>query len=316
MLTTQGRVRLATRRSPLARRQTQHVAQLLKSVWPDLRVDVLVLTTRGDRAVDMPLVGGKGLFTAELEEALRSGAADMAVHSLKDLPIQSPAGLALGAIPSRGNPADVLVSRSGGTLESLPAGATIGTSSRRRAAQLLHWRPDLRFIDIRGNVGTRLREVLDPKGPVDAIVLAWAGLERLGHLSSISQVFPVEQLVPAPGQGALAVQCRDDAASLALVAPIDDPDTALCVSAERAFLEALGGGCSAPIAAHATCDRGCLKLHGRLSAVDGSAQLDVCGVASVAAQPTERRAVASRLGCELAESARAQGAASLLGVLR
>jgi hydroxymethylbilane synthase len=313
--TSSAQVRLATRGSALARWQAQHVAVLLRAAWPALRLDVQVLTTRGDLVLDtpLPLVGGKGLFTAELEDALRNGVADVAVHSLKDLPLESSAGLALGATPRRGNPADALVSRAGHTLESLPRGATVGTSSRRRAAQLRYCRPDLRIVDIRGNVGTRLRKVLDADSGFDAIVLASAGLERLGYLHAVSQVFSVHHLMPAPGQGALAAQCRDDDASLALLAPIDDADTATCVAAERAFLAGLGGGCSAPIAAYATCDKARLRLHGRVLAGDGSAQIDVCAAATLGTRLDEDLTAARDLGRGLAETALAQGAAALLG---
>ncbi len=181
-------VLLGTRGSALARWQTDYVAGLLRAAWPGLTCVVEVIQTQGDRVLDtpLPLIGGKGVFTAELEAALRSGAIDLAVHSLKDLPVEMPDGLALGAVPERAEAADVLVSRGGFTLETLPDGATVGTSSRRRAAQLLVARPDLRIADLRGNVDTRIRKALASDGPYDAILLAHAGLTRLGYTRTSS----------------------------------------------------------------------------------------------------------------------------------
>ncbi len=246
-------LRLGTRGSALARWQTGHVAEMLKAAWPKLQVAVEILHTKGDRILDtpLPLIGGKGLFTAELEAALHDRRIDLAVHSLKDLPTEMPAGLALGAIPPRADAADVLVSRAGHTLDALPAGATVGTSSRRRAAQLLHRYPQLQVADIRGNVDTRIRKALDPEGPYDAILLAYAGVTRLGHGDLIAQTLPLAWMVPAPGQGALAIQCRDETSIRDLLAAVDDAAARASVTAERAFLHGLGGGCSVPIAAHA-----------------------------------------------------------------
>ena len=269
-------------------------------------VAVETISTRGDQILDtpLPLIGGKGLFTAELEAALRGRNIDAAVHSLKDLPTESPAELTLGAIPERVNPADVLISRSGLTLGSLPLGATVGTSSRRRAAQLLSARPDLTIIDIRGNVPTRIRKALDPDGPYDAVVLAYAGLQRLDRLDVISQVLPLELMLPAPGQGALAVQCRDEATSLNLLAPLDHMPTRAGTTAERAFLAGLGGGCAVPIAAHALFEGEEIRLQGRVAALDGSRQIDVEGRAPALE--------AGGLGVRLASEALALGAAQLL----
>ncbi|HVU13868.1 MAG TPA: hydroxymethylbilane synthase [Phototrophicaceae bacterium] len=297
-------VRLGTRGSALARWQTDHVAALLKAAHPDVHVEVEVITTQGDRVIDKPLaqVGGKGVFTAELEAALRSGAIDFAVHSLKDLPTDSPDGLTIGAIPERANPSDVLVSRDGFTLVTLPQSARVGTSSRRRAAQLLHLRPDLQILDIRGNVDTRIRKALD--GGYEAILLAFAGLERLGRLEAISQQLSLDDMLPAPGQGALAVQCRDEAASLDLLAPIRHAATTSAVTAERAFLAGLGGGCSLPIAAYAEVDGATLYLRGRVNSPDGKQQIDV--------KLTGQVDQAETLGYGLADQALAQGAAALL----
>lgn len=300
------RFRLGTRGSDLALWQTHHVRQLLQAAWPEIDVAVETFSTKGDQILDtpLPLIGGKGLFTAELEAALRGRAIDAAVHSLKDLPTETPAALALGAVPERANPADALVSRSGLTLGRLPLGATVGTSSRRRAAQLLNARPDLQIADIRGNVPTRIRKALDPQGPYDAVVLAYAGLQRLDRLDVISQVLPLELMLPAPGQGALAVQCRDEAPSLALLAALEHRPTRVAVTAERSFLAGLGGGCAVPIAAYARLEGEEVHLLGRVAALDGSRQIDVSGRAA----PAE----AAALGSRLAGEALALGAAELL----
>lgn len=298
--------RLGTRGSRLARWQTDHVAHLLRAAHPGLTVEVVVIHTRGDRVLDtpLPLIGGKGLFTAELEAALRECRIDAAVHSLKDLPTDMPAGLALGAIPLRGPVQDVLVSREGYTLDALPFGATVGTSSRRRAAQLLHRRPDLHILDIRGNVDTRVRKTLDPAGPYTATVLAQAGLTRLGLDAGTPVPLPVDVMLPAPGQGALAVQCRDDAASRALLAPLDHRETRAAVYAERAFLAGLGGGCAVPVAALATIRGEKLHLQGRVLSVDGRTCIRV--------EITGPLDAAEALGQALAQEALAQGAARLL----
>lgn len=301
-------LRLGTRPSALARWQTEHVAEHLRQAWQGLQTDTRVIVTRGDQVLDtpLPLMGEKGVFTAELEIALRCGEVDFAVHSLKDLPVDDPPGLTIGAVLPRGTPQDALVSRSGYTLDTLPRGASIGTSSRRRAAQILHHRPDLRVLDIRGNVDTRLRKALDADGAYDAVVLAMAGLERLGQTQLISQLLPLEIMLPAPGQGALAVQCRFDGQLMAWLRPLDHQETAVAVIAERAFLAGLGGGCALPIAAYGEVTADELRLRGRVIAPDGSRQIDVEGVCSA------ERESARDLGLALARAARDQGAAVLL----
>lgn len=306
-------VRIGTRGSALALWQTEYVAGLLRAAWPALRVETQIFTTRGDQVLDVPLpsVGGKGLFTAELEDALRQGVIDFAVHSLKDLPTDDPDGLTVGANPPRANPADVLIARGGHTLATLPQGAKIGTSSHRRAAQIRHVRPDLEMLDIRGNVDTRLRKALDADGPYDAIVLAAAGLTRLGKDEGITEVLPLDQVLPAPGQGALGIQCRADADSQALLVPLNDAPTALAVAAERGFLAGLGGGCSVPVSALATVAGGRLTLRGRVSALDGRTQIDVHGDFDA---PTPDAARAA--GHALAQSALTQGAAAILEAIR
>lgn len=307
-------VRLGSRGSALALWQTEHVASLLHAAFPGLTVEKVVLQTRGDRVLDtpLPLIGGKGLFTQELENALRAGEIDAAVHSLKDLPTDNPPQLTVGAVPARGDVSDVLVARrlpgpeSGGPGQ-LPQGATIGTSSRRRAAQLLAQRPDLRIQDIRGNVDTRIRKALDPNGPYDGTVLAAAGVKRLQLEEFISSVLPLDAMLPAPGQGALGIQCRQDEDWLTLFAHIHDPDTGDAVTAERAFLAALDGGCSVPVAALATVRQGRLHVRGRVSALDGSRQIDV--------QMEGARQQARALGQRLAQQARQQGAHEILDLI-
>jgi hydroxymethylbilane synthase len=295
----------ATRLSALARWQTARVIQLLQAAHPGLQCSEYLITTTGDRDIHRPLpeFGGKGLFTAELEEALLSGAAHAAVHSMKDLPIKDTPGLTIAAIPERDAAYDVLVSRQAWTLSSLPEGARVGTCSLRRTAQLLARRPDLQILPLRGNVDTRVRRVIN--GGYDAIVLAQAGLTRLGLQSHISEVFSLDVMLPAPGQGALAVQCRaDDTETLGLLAAVHDPHTAAPVSAERAFLSGLGGGCSLPIAAFAEKKDGTIILTGAALSADGK---QIITLSAVDTEP-------HRLGQRLAELVLERGAAELLQV--
>ena len=260
----------ATRPSALARWQTARVIELLQAAHPGLECREQIITTTGDRVLDRPLpeIGSKGIFTLELEEALRSGAVDAAVHSLKDLPVENSPSITVAAILEREAAYDVLVAAEGWTLSTLPLGARVGTCSLRRTAQLLARRPDLTILPLRGNIDTRLQKVWN--GECDAIVLAQAGLTRLGWQAHISEVFPLEVMLPAPGQGALAVQCRaDDAKTLELLASINHPLTAAAVNAERAFLAGLGGGCSLPIAAFAENQNGTIILTGAVMSTDG-----------------------------------------------
>ncbi len=293
----------ATRPSALARWQTQWVIQALQNTWPGLECTDKVITTQGDRILDRPLpeIGGKGLFTQELEFELHAGSVHAAVHSLKDLPVENPPELVIGAIPERGEVRDALVSARGYSLHSLPEGARVGTSSLRRAAQLLAIRPDLRIEPLRGNVDTRLRKA--EQGLYDAILLAGAGLIRLGYTDHITQWLPLEVMLPAPGQGALAVQCREsDTNTLGLMAAIDHSPSRLAVSAERAFLEGLGGGCSLPVAAHAELRDGKLHLVGRVASLDGNRVIDCQAIGD------DPHAV----GRECAQLALVQGAGELL----
>jgi hydroxymethylbilane synthase len=290
------------------------VRQLLAQQHPELDVEIVEITTTGDRVLDTPLpeIGGKGVFTAELEQALFDRSIDLAVHSLKDLPTASSPGLTVGAVIERADSADVLVSRGGHTVSSLPKNARVGTSSSRRAAQLLNTRPDLHIIDLRGNAGTRLRKALDHSGPYDAIVVALAALQRLGRLEVVSEVLSEEMMLPAPGQGAVAVQCRDEADGYALVRGIGHEPTELETTAERAFLEGLGGGCAVPVAARARLGKdGRLRLQGRVVSVDGSARVDVEADEPVSLGGAGRQ-TALDSGRRLAEEALSRGAAELL----
>ncbi len=265
------KVAVGTRGSALALRQAREVVAALRALAPDLEVEERLVRTHGDEVRDRPLylVGQRGAFVKRLEEALLHREVDLAVHSLKDLPVEETEGLVLAAIPPRADPRDALVSREGVCLEGLPLGARVGTSSRRRAAQVRHLRPDLRVQDLRGNLDTRLRKVRE--GEVDAAVLAAAGLERLGLASTIAERFDVEVLVPAPGQGALAVQVREGEGALrALVSALDHAPTRQAVLAERAFLKRVGGGCALPIGAYAEVRGDSLWLVAMLASVDGS----------------------------------------------
>lgn len=293
----------ATRPSALARWQTAHVIQLLQAAHPGLECEEHIIRTTGDHVIDRPLpeIGGKGLFTTELEEALLSGKVDVAVHSLKDLPVEVTPGLVIGAIPKRGAAQDVLVTVDRRTLLELPDAARVGTCSTRRTAQLLARRPDLTIFPLRGNVDSRVRKVL--KGEYDAIVLAQAGLTRLGLQSHISEVFSLDVMLPAPGQGALAIQCRaDDEGTLNLLASIHDPLTAAAVDAERAFLSCLGGGCSLPVAAFAEKNNGAIILTGAVISPDGKQSIRLSAVDQ---DP-------HKLGQRLADLVLERGAADLL----
>ena len=277
------RLTIGTRGSALALAQTDLVRTALISRSPGLDVRVERITTKGDRLLDQPLadIGDKGLFVAEIEQALQTGRIDLAVHSAKDLPTDLPATLALAAFPPRADPRDVLVSRAG-TLAALPPGARIGTSSPRRACQIAAVRPDLSVVLIRGNVDSRLAKVA--AGEYDAIVLAAAGLIRLGRADAVTEWLPHETMLPAVGQGALALQIRAaDARTRALVAPLGHRPTELAVLAERAFLRRLGAGCSAAAGAHAVVDGSGMELTGLIGHVDGR---HVRGTRSTAARPS------------------------------
>jgi hydroxymethylbilane synthase len=295
----------ATRASSLALWQTRWVISALQAAHPGLVCEEKLMHTQGDRVIDRPLpeIGGKGLFTQELESALLSGAADCAVHSLKDLPVEEVEGITLGCVPPRAEVRDALISKHGYNLQSLPSGAVVGTSSLRRAAQVLSARPDLIIRSLRGNVDTRLRKA--EEGQYDAIILAGAGLVRLGLEASITQWLPLELMLPAPGQGALAVQCRlDDTQALGAFIALEHHPTRLAVTAERQFLSGLGGGCSLPVAAHAVCDGEAplITLTGLVASPDGKRRVKVT---SQGVEPYE-------LGNRLAQEAISQGASDIM----
>ncbi len=309
---------IGSRRSKLALWQTHHVIGLLERAYPDVTTEVKIISTRGDEILDrsLPTIGGKGVFTEALEAALRDKAIDIAVHSLKDLPTINPEGLVVGAVPKRADVRDVLISREDHTLETLPQGAVIGTSSLRRSSQLLAYRPDLKTIDIRGNVPTRIEKAHAPDGPYDAILLANAGVTRLGLTESISQVIPTGIMLPAPGQGAMGVQCRNEAASLDRLQAINDSEAQVTAAAERAFLRTLEAGCSAPVAAHAVWADGTLTLTGRLLQIDGTSVIEVQQASPLVDYDADAPKQADELGVKLAQMAFEQGAASILGTIR
>ncbi len=320
---------VATRGSLLALTQTRWVVAQLQQVHPDTTFELQIFKTSGDssQAAGIPLsqVGGKGLFTKELEEALLSGQADIAVHSLKDMPTDLPAGLILGCVPPREDPRDVVITTGGRTLEELPAGARVGTSSLRRTAQLRHYRPDLLFVPVRGNVDTRLRKV--QTGEYDAVVMAAAGLHRAGFADRIVQYLEPTVCLPAVGQGALAIEVRaGDETVGRLVTALDHRETAVAVEAERAFLARvtqevagldtapqpgvtgqappLGGACQTPVAAHAVVHGDHLHLRGLVALPDGSSMVAWEGEAPVGK--------ACALGVAVGEAVLAQGGGQML----
>jgi hydroxymethylbilane synthase len=302
-------VKLGTRTSALAMAQTGGAIELLQITWPGLECSIEPIVTEGDRTQasgePLPEVGGKGLFTAELEEALREGRIDVAVHSLKDLPTEEPPGLVIGATSLRDDARDCLVARDGLSLDELPAGATIGTSSLRRAAQLRGMRHDVEVASIRGNVDTRIRKVQE--GDVDAVVLAAAGIWRLERQHDVTEWFEPERMVPAAGQGALALQCRaDDAETRALLRGVTDPGAHAEGFAERAFLRALDAGCTAPVGAYARAAAPReLSMVGLVTSIDGRDVVRVQGEGD----PDE-------LGERLAREALAAGAYEILEAIR
>jgi hydroxymethylbilane synthase len=306
---------LGTRGSPLALWQANHIKTLLEHAH-DLEVRLETIRTTGDRITDAPVgqvgtaVGGAGgtkaLFTKEIEEALLAGRIHLAVHSLKDLPVALPEGLALGAIPAREDARDALISRHGQPLEKLPAGARVGTSSLRRQLQLRLRRKDLVIEPLRGNLDTRLRKL--DEGRYDAIVVALAGLKRMGWGDRATQVFSPEEMVPAIGQGALAIEIRDEDSELRqALGPLRDPDTEACAEAERAFLAQLGGGCQVPLAAHAEVTQERLRLVGIVVSLDAAH-----AVRGVEGGPQEE---ASALGAALAERLLNKGAREILAAI-
>jgi hydroxymethylbilane synthase len=298
-------IRIATRESRLAMWQAEHVAAELCRHHPDLTVELVPMTTKGDQILDTTLakIGGKGLFIKELETAMLEGRADIAVHSMKDVPAEMPAGFGIVAVLEREDPRDALVSADYMRIEDIPAGSVVGTSSLRRQAQLQHARPDLEVEPIRGNVETRLRKL--DHGHFSAILLAAAGLKRLGLAERIAGFLPYEVSLPAVGQGAVGIEALQDNAAVAeLVAPLEHADTRRCVDAERAFAGGLGASCESPVAGFAVIDGDELYLRGLVATRDGASVLH-----------GERRgpaADAAAIGAALARDLFERGAAALL----
>lgn len=300
--------RIATRKSPLALWQARTVAQRLRTLHPELRVELVRMTTQGDRILDSPLakIGGKGLFVKELELGLLDGRADLAVHSMKDVPMIFPQGLHLPVILQREDPRDALVSTAFGSLADLPDDARIGTSSLRRQCQLRARRPSLKVSDLRGNVNTRLAKL--DAGDYDAIILACAGLKRLDLETRITELLPVSECLPAIGQGAIGIECRvDDHRIRELISPLDHIETQTCVRAERAINSRLGGGCQVPIAGFAELQEDKMYLQGLVGYPDGRSVIH-----------TQRSGAASDpegLGHAVAEDLLARGADEILAKL-
>ena len=314
-------LRIATRRSALALWQAEHVAARLRAVHPGLQVELLPMVTQGDRILDRTLaqVGGKGLFIKELEVALQEGRADLAVHSMKDMPADLPPGLCLAAALERADPRDAFVSNHHARWQDLPRGARLGTASLRRQCQVRALRPDLDVQPLRGNVNTRLAKL--DAGEFDGILLACAGLDRLGFQARITEAISPEVLVPAVGQGIIGIECReDDTFTRQAVAVMDDALAALCLATERAFSAGLAGSCQSPVAGHATVHGTQLRLQGLVGAPDGSRRVadqaeavlpDVSAAGLRAALPAGRA-----LGAAMAGRLLAAGAADLLDAAR
>ena len=297
-------LRLGSRRSPMAIEQSRQVAEMITERTGH-RVEIVGVTTLGDVSkAQLTQIGGTGVFVGALRDALLAGEVDLAVHSLKDLPAADPPGLVIAAVPPRDDPRDALVARDGAKLADLPPGARIGTGSPRRAAQLLGLRGDLRCVPIRGNAGTRLEKV--GQGELDGVVLAYAGLARIGCLGAVTQVFEPDEMLPAPGQGALAVECRDEDLA-GLVGAISDPASMAAAIAERSLLEALAAGCSAPIGGYAEGAEQ-LRMRAVVMSTDGSRVLRAHGGA--------RSGDARKLGRDLAAELLRAGAGDLISVPR
>lgn len=300
------RVRIATRRSALALWQANHVRDLLLDAHPHLEVELVPIVTRGDRILDRPLaeIGGKGLFLKELEVSMLAGESDLAVHSMKDMPAEETPGLVLRAALPRANPFDAWVSPTGASLAELPAGARVGTSSLRRRCQVLAARPDVQVVELRGNVDTRLAKL--DAGDYDAIILACAGLERLGLADRITAALAPPEWLPAGTQGIIGLQCRaDDTALFERIAPLADDDAMRQARAERTVLAALQGSCQVPLAVYAELDGGSVTLTGLVGTPDGRRIL----------RATERGTDPEATGRALAAALREQGAADIIAAL-
>ena len=299
------RIRIATRKSPLALWQAEHVQRLLQQAHPGLKVELVRMSTQGDRIIDTPLakIGGKGLFVKELEQGLLQGEADIAVHSMKDVPIELPTGLHLPVVMRREEPRDAFVSNKYRCLEELPQGARVGTASLRRQCQLYALRPDMEILNLRGNVGTRLKKLDD--GHYDAIILAAAGLIRLGLEGRVTQKIPIDMCMPAIGQGVIGIECRsDDRVINGLISALEHEQTRICITAERALNRRLEGGCQVPIAGYAELTERTLHLRGLVGRPDGRTIIQ--------AAKTGTAQQAEEMGVALAEELLDKGAAIIL----
>lgn len=306
-------INIATRQSPLALWQAEHIKTRLEQLYPNMSVNLVPMVTKGDKILDTPLakIGGKGLFVKELEQALLEKRADIAVHSLKDVPMSLPDGLTLGAYCERERPTDAFVSNQFTSLDNLPYGAKLGTSSLRRQCQIQQQRPDLQIISLRGNVGTRLAKL--DAGEYDAIILATSGLMRLGLDERIRHELDPDICLPAVGQGALAIECRaDDMATLDLLKPLNHDISKICVIAERAMNQQLQGGCQVPIAGFATLENGQLLLKGRVGSLDGKILLKSQLSESLTENLSDNIAIAEKLGIRIANDLLSQGADKIL----
>lgn len=306
-------INIATRQSPLALWQAEHIKTCLEQLYPNMSVNLVPMVTKGDKILDTPLakIGGKGLFVKELEQALLEKRADIAVHSLKDVPMSLPDGLTLGAYCERERPTDAFVSNQFTSLDNLPYGAKLGTSSLRRQCQIQQQRPDLQIISLRGNLGTRLAKL--DAGEYDAIILATSGLMRLGLDERIRHELDPDICLPAVGQGALAIECRaDDMATLDLLKPLNHDISKICVIAERAMNRQLQGGCQVPIAGFATLENGQLLLKGRVGSLDGKILLKSQLSESLTENLSDNIAIAEKLGIRIANDLLSQGADKIL----
>ncbi|GBF10839.1 hydroxymethylbilane synthase [Tepidibacillus sp. HK-1] len=300
---------VGSRKSQLALTQTEWVIEKLKKLYPNIRFEIKEIVTKGDKILDVTLskVGGKGLFVKEIEQALLDGEIDFAVHSMKDMPAEMAEGLTIGAVPEREDPRDCLISNQDYTIETLPIGAKVGTSSLRRAAQIVAYRPDLKIESIRGNVNTRLSK-LETDG-LNAIILAAAGLKRMNWQDRITQYLDVDLCLPAVGQGALGIQVREnDQETIQMLQSIDDQETRMIISAERALLHHLQGGCQIPIGAYARWQNDQIHLVGMVAAVDGKRILK--------AEVTGSKEEAVSLGIKVANQLLQQGADQILAEVK
>lgn len=325
MKTQLKKLTIATRKSPLALWQAEHIKARLQALYPDLQIELLKIVTKGDKILDTPLakIGGKGLFVKELEQAMYDKTADIAVHSLKDVPMELPEGLTIGAFCKRASPTDAFVSNKYDNLVALPKGAVVGTSSLRRQCQLKQHRPDLTIKSLRGNVGTRLSKL--DAGDYDAIILATSGLQRIELQERIREELDTDISLPAVGQGALAIECREnDEKILNLLAPLNNNQDALCVMAERALNRHLQGGCQVPIAGFAVLENKQqdnvansdshteLWLRGRVGQVDGSVLLKAEKRVTLTNEQAQNEKAAQRLGIDVANMLLEQGAGDIL----